>query len=125
LHSTALPAAACAAALAALDVIHSEEFRRTELQARSETLRAALLEQGWNMNRSMSHIVPISVAEQVQAERIANSLQSAGYYLPWVKPAGDSSATLLRLRINYGHGPAVIDEVISLMKGLAPRVVQR
>ncbi len=55
--STAMPAAACAASLAALEIVRDEPQRRISLLAEAARLRTTLASQGWNVGESASQII--------------------------------------------------------------------
>lgn len=113
-HSTALPTAACAGAITALKVAEAEPYRREALTDRAAKVRASLLDQGWNVRTSASHIIPVMFEEHTRAESTASALQDAGYFLPCVTSAhGATVNALLRLRISYSHEPWMIRGLLS------------
>jgi 7-keto-8-aminopelargonate synthetase-like enzyme len=113
-HSTSLPAAACAAALAAVEIIVGEPDRHAVLVDRAAGVRGELLRQGWNIRTSASHIIPVWIKDAHRAEAIAAALRNAGYYLPCVvSPHAAAGRSMLRLRINYGHEPEMIEGLLS------------
>jgi len=113
-HSTSLPAAACAAALAAVEIIVGEPDRRAVLFERAAGVRGELLRQGWNVRTSASHIIPVWIEDARRAEAIAASLRDTGFYLPCVVPPHAAAGrSMLRLRINCGHEPEVIEGLLS------------
>lgn len=113
-HSTSLPAAACAAALAAVEIIVGEPDRHAVLLDRAAGVRGELLRQGWNVRTAASHIIPVWIEDAHRAETVAASLRDAGYYLPCVVPPhAAAGSSMLRLRINYGHEPEMIEGLLS------------
>lgn len=113
-HSTALPTAVCAGAIAAINVAEAEPYRRGALTDRAAEVRASLLDQGWNVRTSASHIIPVMFEEPARATSVASALQDAGYFLPCVTNAhGAAVNALLRLRISYSHEPWMIQGLLS------------
>jgi 8-amino-7-oxononanoate synthase len=113
-HSTALPTAVCAGAIAALNIAEAESCRREALTDRAAEVRASLLDQGWNVHSSVSHIIPVMFEELARAESTASALQDAGYFLPCVTSTrGAAVYALLRLRIGYSQDPWMIQGLLS------------
>jgi len=86
IYSTALPSPACAAAEAALDLVAAEPDRRERLQTRAAELRDALRDQGWEIGRSESQIVPILVGEADRAVQLSAALEAEGLLVPAIRP---------------------------------------
>ncbi len=61
--STALPAAVSAAALAALEIVANEPWRRIKLIETAAEVRRELFSQGWRLGNSTSQILPVIVGE--------------------------------------------------------------
>jgi 8-amino-7-oxononanoate synthase len=116
--STAQPAATCAAALAALDIVEREPARRTGLLAAAAELREQHRQQGWNTAASASQIIPIMIGSPADAVRLSARLREAGYWVPAIRPpsvpAGES---LLRLSLTASHTPEM---VAGLLAALGP-----
>lgn len=111
--STAQPAANCAAALAALEIVESEPQRRTTLLARAETLRTELIQQGWNVGRSESQIIPIVLGEPGRTMQLAMRLRDFGLFVPGIRPPSvPDGESLLRISLGYGHSPAQIEQLV-------------
>lgn len=114
--STAQPAAASAAALAALDLVASEPHRRRELLACAADLRLRLSEQGWNTEHSASQIIPLYIGDPDRTMQLAATLRTAGYFIPGIRPPSvPEGESLLRLSLCYHHTPAMIDELLTVL----------
>jgi 8-amino-7-oxononanoate synthase len=110
--STALPPAAAAASCAALEVVRNEPQRRTELLSRAVVLRAALVEQGWDVGPSTSQIIPIVIGDAGRTMRLAQLLKEQGFLIPPIRPPSvPEGASRLRLSLSYGHSLTVIDKL--------------
>jgi 8-amino-7-oxononanoate synthase len=117
--STAQPAATCAAALAALEIVRNEPHRRRDLLQRAADLRSRLSEQGWNTGHSASQIIPIIIGAAARTMRVAERLREAGFFVPGIRPPSvPEGESLLRLSLCYHHTPDMID---LLVKELAKR----
>jgi 8-amino-7-oxononanoate synthase len=104
LFSTAHPAAECAAAVAALDIVRDEPHRRAELLASAARLRATLQSQGWNTGRSASQIVPVIIGDAARTMHIAERLREAGFFVPGIRPPTvPPGESLLRIGVTQGH----------------------
>lgn len=115
--STAQPAATNAAAIAALDVAREEPFRRTKLLENCANFRRRLFEQGWDIGRSESQIVPIVIGDAGRTMQLAGQLREAGFFVPGIRPPSvPEGESLLRISLCYHHTPEVID---LLLKQLA------
>jgi 8-amino-7-oxononanoate synthase len=116
IYSTAMPAAAAAASLAALDIIREEPQRRTQLLTRADELRQRLVAHGWDVGRSTSQIIPILIGQPDRAVCLSEQLLDRGFYVPAVRPPtvpeGDSC---LRLSLTWGHTEETIDSVIAAL----------
>jgi 8-amino-7-oxononanoate synthase len=118
IFSTAAPAATAAAALAALDIVENEPQRRSELLARANRLRAALVDQGWNIGRSASQIIPIIVGEPARAVALSAALLERGLYVPAIRPPTvPEGEACLRVSLTYAHTE---DMIAALLEVLAP-----
>ncbi len=102
--STAAPAAACAAALAALRVVRDEPQRRTELQQNATQLRDLLREQGWCIGASTSQIIPLIVGDPREALAWADRLRTEGILVPAIRPPTvPTGSARLRISLTYLH----------------------
>jgi 8-amino-7-oxononanoate synthase len=86
IYSTALPAAACEAARAALKIVRREPERRRRLLVLADRLRAALRDEGFDTGRSATQIVPIIVGEPDRALALAAALLERGIFCPAIRP---------------------------------------
>lgn len=102
--STALPAAACTATLAALQNVEHEPYRRRELLERAQWLRTKISAQGWELPAGNDHIIPVIVGQATDALALSQSLLSRGIYVPAIRPPtvapGESR---LRISLSYLH----------------------
>ena len=105
IFSTAPPEAMAAAGLEALDIVIREPARRTVLRERAATLRAGLENQGWNIGKSGSQIVPVILGDPARTMNLARALQDRGFFVPGIRPpAVPQGECLLRISLSYLHG---------------------
>jgi 7-keto-8-aminopelargonate synthetase-like enzyme len=117
--STAQPAAIHAAALAALEIVRAEPFRRTELLERAARFRLRLMEQGWNVGRSATQIVPIVIGDAERAMRFAGELRETGYFVPGIRPPSvPQGESLLRVSLCYHHTAEDLEGLLERLENL-------
>jgi 7-keto-8-aminopelargonate synthetase-like enzyme len=117
--STAIPAANAAAATAALEIVEREPERRQVLLSRAADLRRQLAEQGWDIGRSASQIVPVVVGEAERAVAMAAALGERGLLVPAIRPPTvPEGEACLRISLTYGHGPEVIERLVGELRGI-------
>jgi 7-keto-8-aminopelargonate synthetase-like enzyme len=108
--STAQPAAVHAAAIAALRIVREEPWRRRDLLERAEGFRQRIREQGWDVGRSESQIVPIIVGDAERTMQLAGQLREAGFFVPGIRPPSvPEGESLLRVSVCWHHTPEVLD----------------
>ena len=109
--STALAPPACAAAIAAFDVIDNELQRRQRLSALARTLRERLSPLGvQNLGASESPIVPVILRETVAAVGAARKLEEAGLLVAAIRPPSVSRGTArLRISLTAEHTDEDVD----------------
>jgi len=118
--STAAPQAACAAALAALDIVRDEPERRETLLARAADLRAALAGQGWQTGTTASQIIPIIVGEPARALAISTALAERGYWLPAIRPPSvPAGQARLRIGLSFSHSEEQLEGLVRALGQLA------
>ncbi len=99
-YTTALPAAACAAAEAAVEIVEQEPQRRQRLTESSAWLRRELREKlGLGTGDSCSQIIPVMLGSAERAVAVSEALLARGFLVPAIRPPtvpADSS----RLRVS-------------------------
>jgi 8-amino-7-oxononanoate synthase len=107
--STAAPAAAAAASLAALDIVRDEPERRVRLLRRAAGLRDELARRGWNTGASAGPIIPLIVGGADRAVRLSHQLRDRGFFVPAIRPPTvPDGASRLRLSLTAGHTDEMI-----------------
>ncbi len=123
IFSTASPPAASAAAVAALDIVDSEPWRRTTLRDRSTALASQLREQGWSIGGSASHVIPLVIGDAAATMRLAGQLREQGILVPGVRPPSVAPGrSLLRISLSYAHTSDQIAQLLDALAGLRDAV---
>ncbi|MDM8005042.1 MAG: 8-amino-7-oxononanoate synthase [Phycisphaerae bacterium] len=87
IYTTALPPAACAAAMAALDIIDREPDRRLRLVELAAWFRDEVTGRlGLDIAGSCSQIVPVVVGPADRAVELSRNLEEAGFLVPAIRP---------------------------------------
>ena len=103
LFSTAPPPSVAAAIDAALDVLKQEPERRSQLHMLTKQLRSILADQGLEVAREGSQIIPVLIGENARAVRVAATLQADGFDVRAIRPPTVPEGTArLRLSVNTG-----------------------
>jgi 8-amino-7-oxononanoate synthase len=114
--STAAPAAASAASIAALDIVRNEPQRRSNLLARSQLLRDELRRQGWNTGASASQIIPVIVSDPERAVNLSSKLRDCGLFVPAIRPPTvPIGEACLRVSLTAGHTEEMISALLAAM----------
>jgi len=117
--STAAPAAAAAAVLAALEIVRDEPQRRQKLLGRAEQLRHELIAQGWNIGNSASQIIPIVVGDPGRAVALGDALRDRGLFVPAIRPPTvPQGEACLRISLTAGHTEEMIAALVRALREL-------
>lgn len=105
IFSTALPPPSAAGALAALELLEAEEVHRvTQLRSAARTLRGALAKEGFAVEESDMHIVPLVVGDADDAMRLCEGALERGVYAQAIRPPTVPERTSrLRLAVMATH----------------------
>src|SRR5574341_241284 len=96
--TTALPPAACGAALAALGIVRGAPERRARLHALCDRMRAGLTGLGFDVSRVVSPIFPVVLGSEERALAAAAALRDRGYFVRAIRPPTVPAGTS-RLRV--------------------------
>ena len=116
IYTTALPAAACEAARAALRIVREEPDRRRRVLALADRLRGALQEKGFDSGRSETQIVPVLVGAPERALALAAALLERGIFCPAIRPPTVPPGTSrLRVSLTAEHTEEDVDRLVSAL----------
>jgi len=118
--STAQPAAASAAALAALDIVESEPWRRSRLLENASRLRQRLRELGWNLAQSASQIIPLIIGSPAETMRLAKALREQGLWVGSIRPPSvPANESLLRIGLSAAHTDEMREVLVNVLQANA------
>jgi 7-keto-8-aminopelargonate synthetase-like enzyme len=104
IYSTALPAAAVAAANEALAIGVSEPWRREHVHELGVQVRAGLGKLGLEVGDSQGPIVPVRIGDPLRTVVLAKRLLDDGFFVPAIRPPTVPTATArLRVSLSAAH----------------------
>jgi 7-keto-8-aminopelargonate synthetase-like enzyme len=117
MFSTALTPASCAAALAALDIIEQEPWRRQKLAVSSQALAQKLRASGLNVAESVAGpVIPVILGDSGQVLQAARALESEGFLVGAIRPPTVPKGTSrLRISITCSYEQALTQEVARIL----------
>lgn len=122
IYSTALPPAACGAALGALDVLERTPDMGKRLLANAQGFCARLHAAGFQTGGSRTQIVPVLLGSNERALSIAGALREHAIIAPAIRPPTVPTGTArLRLSVTLAHTRADLDAVASLLAGFGEK----
>ncbi len=105
IFSTALPPPSAAGALAALELLEAEPELVSGLHSAARTLRKGLAAEGFAVQESDMHIVPLVVGDSEQAMRLCQAALERGVFAQAIRPPTVANGTArLRLATMASHG---------------------
>jgi 8-amino-7-oxononanoate synthase len=119
--TTALPPAACGAALAALAVVRGEPERRARLHALCDRVRAGLTGLGFDVSRVVSPIFPVILGSEERALAAAAALRDRGFFVRAIRPPTVPAGTSrLRVALSAGLTPQQVDGFLDALREVLP-----
>ncbi|WP_309028869.1 aminotransferase class I/II-fold pyridoxal phosphate-dependent enzyme [Streptomyces alfalfae] len=110
-----IPPGTAAGLIASIDVMESEPQRLTRLWDNIRTLRSALLDAGFDLERSESAILPIVIGDERTAMEMGRAVRARGLFCQTVVfpgvPLGDAR---LRISVTSEHTPADLQEAAGI-----------
>jgi 8-amino-7-oxononanoate synthase len=76
-----------------------------------------LTDQGWNIGRSESQIIPIIVGEPSRAVGLSAALRKQGLFVPAIRPPTvPEGEACLRISLTCGHTEDMIAQLLEVLK---------
>jgi 8-amino-7-oxononanoate synthase len=116
IFTTALPPAACGAALAALEVLEKEPERRARLAALSARMKAGLERLGFSMTGVVAPIFPVILGAEQPALEAARALRERGFFVRAIRPPTVPRGTSrLRVSLTAAHTEEQVDDFLQAL----------
>jgi len=121
--TTALPPAACGAALAALDVLRAEPERRARLERLGQRMKDGLEWLGFSMGKVVAPIFPAILGEEGKALEAAGRLRERGFFVRAIRPPTVPRGTSrLRVSVTAGHTSEQVDGFLFALREVLAEV---
>lgn len=118
-YTTALPAAAAGASLAALKIIQEEPERREHLRKLIARFRDAAQSLGLALMDSFTPIQPIVIGEATEALHVSNALFEKGLLVTAIRPPTvPQGSARLRVTLSAAHSPADVDRLLEILESI-------
>ncbi|WP_170100098.1 8-amino-7-oxononanoate synthase [Kyrpidia spormannii] len=115
IFSTAPSPAAVGAALAAVEIMEQEQWRRDHLRALASRLRTGLRERGWRVPEGSTPIIPVIIGEVGETLRLAARLDDAGIFAPAIRPPTvPPESCRIRLTVTAAHRMEDVDRILAV-----------
>ncbi len=116
IFSAAMPPAAAAAALKAIEIIESEPDRRKQLWETTTYMKKELELLGFDTGKSESPVIPIAVGDDITTFVMAKRLQEEGVFAnPIVTPAVPPGQAMIRTSYMATHKREHLDESLAAL----------
>jgi 8-amino-7-oxononanoate synthase len=117
-YSTAVPPTIPAGVMAALDVMCNEPQRQERVRLLAQRFRKRLIENGLDIPRGDSPIVPVILGEAARAIAAAESLYSAGLLVQPIRPPTVPPAqSRLRITLSAEHSDEEVERLVEAVIG--------
>ena len=121
--SCALAPPALGAALAALDVLHEEPWRRVRVLEHAARLRRRIGDAGFDTGASATQIVPVVIGENAPTMALCEALLARGYFAQGIRwPSVARGTARLRLTTLAEHDPRDLDAAADALVDAAAEV---
>lgn len=117
IFTTALPPAACGAALAALDVLAAEPDRRARVARLASRMKEGLAALGFDVSRVVAPIFPVVLGEEAVALEASRRMRERGFLVRAIRPPTVPAGTSrLRVSLTAGHTEAQVDAFLAALR---------
>ena len=117
--TTALPPAACGAALAALDVVAAEPERRARLRALAARMKAGLEALGFDVAAVVAPIFPVVLREEALALEASRRMRERGWFVRAIRPPTVPQGTSrLRVSLTAAHTEDQVDGFLADLRAV-------
>ena len=117
IFSAAMPPAAAAAAMKAIEIIQAEPERRKQLWETTDYMKRELEGLGYDTGPSESPVIPLAIGDDLTAFHMAKRLQEEGVFVnPVVSPAVPPGHSMIRTSYMATHKREHLDAALSAIK---------
>ncbi|MDO5692882.1 MAG: 8-amino-7-oxononanoate synthase [Pseudomonadota bacterium] len=125
IFATAAPALLARALQASLRVIATDDWRRTQLHARIDQLRAGLApllqRTSWRLAESRTPVQALVIGANDEALAVMEGLRARGLWVPAIRPPTVPEGTArLRIALSAAHTEADVAQLLHALAKLAP-----
>jgi CAI-1 autoinducer synthase len=108
---------------AVLDILETEEWRRTNLHANHAYLKAGLDKLGYNVEASKSQIIALEAGDIRQTTKLRDALEARGVFgAIFFPPATPEKRCLIRFTLNCGLSRGELDRIIAVCSDIREEV---
>ena len=112
IYTTAPAPANSAAAIAAIELIKTESWRREKLRENADYLRNKLKMANLNLGNSTSHIVPVIIGDNKKTLTVSKALFDKGFLISAIRPPTvPQNSARLRISLQCEHTKEQIDSL--------------
>ena len=117
IFSAAMPPAAAAAAIKAIEIIRAEPERRKQLWETTDYMKRELEGLGYETGPSVSQVIPLAIGDDLTAFHMAKRLQEEGVFVnPVVSPAVPPGHSMIRTSYMATHKREHLDAALSAIQ---------
>ena len=117
IFSAAMPPAAAAAAIKAIEIIRAEPERRKQLWETTDYMKRELEGLGYETGPSESPVIPLAIGDDLTAFHMAKRLQEEGVFVnPVVSPAVPPGHSMIRTSYMATHKREHLDAALSAIQ---------
>lgn len=121
--STSLPPPVIASSLAALDIIEKGVSMREKLWENVKYLRKGLLQTGYNLMDSQSHIIPVLIGDKAKCMEVSYRLFEKGIFVQCIRfPSVPEGKSRLRVIPMATHTKEQMDRALEAFEGVGKKV---
>lgn len=114
-----LAPALAAGLLAGIRIVEEEPQLRTRLWSNVAYLRRRFAEEGIDIGKSTSQVMPVLVNNDAKVFAVAEKIQQRGLYLqPVTYPAVPKHKSRLRISVSAAHGEADLEQAVKVIGGV-------
>jgi 8-amino-7-oxononanoate synthase len=115
--TTALPPAACGAALAALEIARTEPERRARLAALAARMGRGLAALGFDVSRVVAPVFPVVLGTEERALAASRALGERGFFVRAIRPPTVPRGTSrLRVALTAAHDEGQVDAFLGALR---------